>query len=248
MRRHLGIVVVLLGVIPAGGVLSGCSLFGYAIGDMIDSGQEVDSAVDCARSAMVDVAVGDSVGIDLLDARYVAGTFVALTLEDSATYLKRCVSSQEQLAMSAGFPLPGDSILIVGNSGDCPIRVVEKIAWYDRTELRQYRADGDLWATPHGAIDTAFFRDGGILTGAWLREAAREGLLPFPGGEMSILRSTQVVRVPLDSVAAFHLAAGGNAASIGMQIGAIVDVACVTFAAFIAASMSEAKFDFSGGY
>jgi len=65
---------------------------------------------------------------------------------------------------------------------------------------------------------------------------------------MSILRSTQVVRVPLDSVAAFHLAAGGNAASIGMQIGAIVDVACVTFAAFIAASMSEAKFDFSGGY
>ena len=44
--------------------------------------------------------------------------------------------------MSAGFPLPGDSILIVGNSEDCPIRVVEKIAWYDRTELCQYRADG----------------------------------------------------------------------------------------------------------
>ena len=236
MRRHLGIVVVLLGVIPAGGVLSGCSLFGYAIGDIIDSGQEVDAAINRSRSAMANVRAGDSVGIDLLDGRYVAGTFVALTLEDSSSYFGRCLSFQRRLGTRAGIPLPGDSILIVGLDGDY---VIGKFARYDGTSLWRYRVHGDLRATPYSEIDTAFFGDGGRVTGGWLREAAREGLLPLPGGEMSILKSTQVVRVPLDSVAAFHLASEGKAASIGLSIGIVVDVACVAYAILAASSLSS---------
>ncbi len=219
--------------------LSGCSLFGYAIGDMIDSGQEVDSAVDCARSAMANVGAGDSVGIDLLDGGSLAGTFIALTLEDNSSDYERCLSFQKRLATPAGIPLPGDSILIVGHDGDYPIRLIGRFARYDDTGLWRYRVHGDLRATPYSVIDSAFSADGGIVTGAWLREAARKGLLPLPGGEISILRSTQVVRVPLDSVAAFHLASEGNAALIGLSIGIVVDVACVAYAIIVASSLSS---------
>ncbi len=234
---RLAVLLTLLGLIGFGA--SGCSLFGYAIGDMIDSGQEVDSAVDCARSAMTNVGAGDSVGIDLLDGGYLAGTFVALTPEDTSSYYERCLSFQKRLATPAGFPLPGDSILIVGRDGDYPIRLIGKFARYDDTGLWRYPVHGDLRATPYSGIDTVFSGDGGIVTGAWLREVAREGLLPLPGGEMSILSSAEVVRVPLDSVAALHVASAGNASLIGLSIGIVVDVACVAYAIIVASSLGS---------
>lgn len=239
MYTYVRPVAVLLGVALVSAALSGCSLFGYAIGDVIDSGQEVDTAVVCTRSALANVGAGDSVGIDLLDGRYLAGTFIALTLEDTSLYYERCLSSQKRLAMPAGSPLPGDSILIVGHDGDYPIRLIGTFARYDDTCLWRYRKHGDLRATPYSAIDTVFSGNGGIVTGAWLREVAWGGLLPLPGGEMSILRSAEVVRVPLDSVSAVHVASEGNASLIGLSIGIVVDVACVAYAIAVASSLGS---------
>ena len=228
--RYVSPIVVLLGTALTGAGLTGCSFIGYAIGSRIDSGEPIDTAQSFLQSDLARIAKGDSLGLDLVDGGYVAGTFKSISLEDSSAYHQRCLRRRERAGLPKGIPLPGDSIFIIGHTGKDPIRLIGTLASYDSASLWTYRVHGGTWPTPYSVIDTLFFGKEGIVPGKWLREAASSGGLPLLGRDLVLESWGLDKRVPLDRVAAFHIRGKGSAKWTGLGIGIAVDVVVVVAA------------------
>ena len=239
MNRQAISIVVLLGTVLTGAGLTGCSVIGYAVGSAIDSGVSLDTAQVLPRSSLAKIEAGDSIGLQLVEGGYIAGTFKSFTVEDRWSYHQRCLLYNARLEPHVGIAVPGDSILIMGHSGNYPVRMIRGIlARYDTAMVWRYGSDGDEIPTPYGNIDTLYFSGGAKVTGAWLQEAANTETLPLPGGEVVLHVWGGDERVSLERVAAVYVRGKGDAKWIGLGIGIGVDV-IVIVAAISAGSMSS---------
>jgi hypothetical protein len=185
------------------------------------------------------MAKGDSVGLDLVDGGYVAGTFKSVSREDSLAYHQRCLRRSELTGLPEGIPLPGDSLLIIGHNAEGPLRLIGTLASYDSASLWRYRVYGGTWPTPYTVIDTLFFGKAGMVTGEWLREAASSGNLPLPGRDILLNSWGSDTRVSLDRVAAFHIRRKGSAKWTGLAFGIVVDVIVIAVVIVPAANIGH---------